>query len=86
MVQVIGFTRSIKIVLAELTRKEFPCETSFPAKRDLQVFRDPYEKAKYQYFIEHEKLGLKHYDDPKAFIEYSNYICKMFMKILKNTI
>ena len=44
------------------------------------------QKAKYQYFIEHEKLGLKHYDDPKAFIEYSNYICKMFMKILKNTI
>ena len=34
--------------------------------------KDPYE-AKYQYLInEHEKVGLNHYDDPKAFIEYSN--------------
>ena len=29
--------------------------------------------AKYQYLIsKHEKVGLDHYDDPKAFIEYSN--------------
>ena len=34
--------------------------------------KDPYE-AKYQYFInKHEKLGLDHFNDPKAFIEYSN--------------
>ena len=34
--------------------------------------KDPYE-AKYQYLInKREKVGLKHYHDPKAFIEYSN--------------
>ena len=34
--------------------------------------KDPYE-AKYQYLIDkHEKVGLKHCDDPKAFIEYSS--------------
>ena len=34
--------------------------------------KDPYE-AKYQYLInEREKVGLKHYDDPKPFNEYSN--------------
>ena len=32
-----------------------------------------------------EKIGLNHYDDLKAFIEYQ-IICKMFLKILKNTI
>ena len=33
---------------------------------------DPYE-AKYQYFINiPEKVGLKHFNDPKAFIEYWN--------------
>ena len=33
---------------------------------------DPYE-AKYQYLInKREKVGLKHYDDAKTFIEYSN--------------
>ena len=32
--------------------------------------KDRYE-AKYQYLInKREKVGLKHYDDPKAFIEY----------------
>ena len=36
--------------------------------------KDPYE-AKYQYLINKpEKVGLNHYDDPKAFIEYSNDI------------
>ena len=36
--------------------------------------KDPYE-AKYQYLInKREKVGLNHYDDPKAFIEYSNDI------------
>ena len=34
--------------------------------------KDPYE-AKYQYLInKFEKVGLKYYDDPKAFIEYSS--------------
>ena len=34
--------------------------------------KDPYE-VKYQYLINNlEKIRLKHYDDPKAFIEYSN--------------
>ena len=34
--------------------------------------KDLYE-AKYQYLInKHEKVGLDHFDDPKAFIEYSN--------------
>ena len=34
--------------------------------------KDPYE-AKYQYLVnKREKLGLKHYDNPKAFIVYSN--------------
>ena len=34
--------------------------------------KDPYE-AKYQYLIKkRKKVGLKHYDDLKAFIEYSN--------------
>ena len=32
--------------------------------------KDPYE-AKYHYLIEkREKVGLNHYDDPKAFIEH----------------
>ena len=34
--------------------------------------KDPYEK-KYQYLIsKHEKVGSNHFDDPKAFMEYSN--------------
>ena len=34
--------------------------------------KDPYE-AKYQYLInKRENVGLNHYDDPKALIEYSN--------------
>ena len=34
--------------------------------------KDPYE-AKYQWLIsKREKVGLNHYNDPKAFIEYSN--------------
>ena len=36
--------------------------------------KDPYE-AKYQYLInKREKVGLDHFDDSKAFIEYSNDI------------
>ena len=34
--------------------------------------KDPYE-AKCQYLInKREKVGLNHYDDPTAFIDYSN--------------
>ena len=34
--------------------------------------KDPHE-AKYQYLIKkREKVGLNHFNDPKAFIEYSN--------------
>ena len=35
--------------------------------------KDPYEEDKYQYLInKRERVGLKHFNDPKAFIEYSN--------------
>ena len=41
--------------------------------------KDPYE-AKYQFLInKRENTGLKHINDPKAFIEYSKYmqdVCK----------
>ena len=38
--------------------------------------KDSYE-AKYQYFINIcEKVGLKRFNDPKAFIEYSNDVYK----------
>ena len=49
--------------------------------------KDPYE-AKYQYLInKREGVGIDHFKDPKAFIEYSNaFICVMFTKILMNTI
>ena len=41
----------------------------------------PY-KAKYQYLInKHEKVGLKHYDDPKVFIEYSNNMQDVYKNI-----
>ena len=37
--------------------------------------KDPYE-AKYQYLINKcEKVGLDHFNDPRAFIEYSNARC-----------
>ena len=45
--------------------------------------KDPFE-AKFQCLInKREKVGLNHYDDPKAFTQM---ICKMFIKILNNTI
>ena len=39
----------------------------------IQIYaKDPYE-AKYQYLIKkREKIGLDHFKDPKAFMEYSN--------------
>ena len=44
---------------------------------------DLYE-AKYQYFINiPEKVGLEHFNDPKAFIEYSNEMCNVYKNIDK---
>ena len=43
--------------------------------------KDPCE-AKYQYLInKREKVGLNHYDDPKAFIEYSNDMQDVYKNI-----
>ena len=43
--------------------------------------KDPYE-AKYQYLInKREKVGLKHCDDPKAFIEDSNDMQDVYKNI-----
>ena len=43
--------------------------------------KDPYE-AKYQYLIKkREKVGLNHFNDPKAFIECSNYIHDVYKNI-----
>ena len=43
--------------------------------------KDPYEK-KYQYLINNrEKLGLNHFNDPKAFIEYSNDMQDVYKNI-----
>ena len=40
--------------------------------------KDPY-KAKYQYLInKREGVRLKHFNDPKAFIEYSNDMCDVY--------
>ena len=41
----------------------------------------PYE-AKYQFLInKRESTGLKHFNDPKAFIEYSNYMQDVYKNI-----
>ena len=43
--------------------------------------KDPYE-AKYQYLInKREKLGQNHFDDPNAFIEYSNDMQDVYKNI-----
>ena len=43
--------------------------------------KNPY-KAKYQYLInKREKVGLSHYDDPKAFMEYSNDMQDVYKNI-----
>ena len=45
--------------------------------------KDPYE-AKYQFLInKRERTGLKHFNDPKAFIEYSNDIQDVYKNIEK---
>ena len=43
--------------------------------------KDPYE-AKYNYLInKREKVGLNHYDDSKAFMEYSNDMQDIYKNI-----
>ena len=43
--------------------------------------KEPYE-AKYQYLInKREKVGLNHFDDPKAFMEYSNDMQNVYKNI-----
>ena len=43
--------------------------------------KDPYE-AKYQYLInKSESTGLKHFDNSKAFIEYSNNMVDIYKNI-----
>ena len=43
--------------------------------------KDPYE-AKYQFLINKtESTGLKHFNDPKAFIEYSNDMQDVYKSI-----
>ena len=43
--------------------------------------KDPFD-AKYQYLInKREKVELKHYDDPQAFIEYSNNMQDVYKNI-----
>ena len=43
--------------------------------------KDPYE-AKYQLLINsREKVGLKHYDDPKTFIKYLNNMHHVYKNI-----
>ena len=44
--------------------------------------KDPYE-AKYQYLInKREKVGLDHFKDPKAFMEYSNDMEDVYKNIV----
>ena len=43
--------------------------------------KDPYE-SKYQYLInKRENVGLNHYNDPKAFIEYSSDMQDLYKNI-----
>ena len=43
--------------------------------------KDPYE-AKHQFLInKRENIGLNHFNDPKAFIEYSNDMQDVYKKI-----
>ena len=46
--------------------------------------KDPYE-AKYQFLVnKRESTGLKHFNDPKAFIEYSNDMQDVYKNIEEN--
>ena len=52
---------------------------------EIYLYGKDFYEAKYQYFIKkREKVDLKHYDDPKVFIEYSNDmqgVCKKNWRI-----
>ena len=44
--------------------------------------KDPYEKKKNQYLInKREKVGINHFNDPKAFMEYSNDMQDVYKNI-----
>ena len=43
--------------------------------------KDPYE-AEYQYLINKKQgVGISHFNEPKAFIEYSNDLCNVYKNI-----
>ena len=47
----------------------------------IKIAKDPYE-AKYQFLIsKRESTGLKYFNDPKAFIEYSNDMQDVYKNI-----
>ena len=43
--------------------------------------KDPYEKKDPYLINKREKVGLNHFNDPKAFIEYSNYMQDVYKTI-----
>ena len=48
--------------------------------------KDPFED-KYQYLInKRESVGLKHFNDPKAFIEYSNDMDNVYKILITITL
>ena len=52
----------------------------------IYLYAKDLSEPKYQFLInKKESIGLKHFNDPKAFIEYSNYMCDVY-KILMITI
>ena len=79
------------IIIGSETEKTNALLNSMKSQQDIDKnylhVKDPYE-AKYQYLIsKREKVGLKHYDDPKAFTEYSNDlqdVYKNIAELLKN--
>ena len=58
--------------------------SSYPYGKIYKIYlyaKDPYEK-KYQYLInKREKVGLNHFNDPKAFMEYSNDMQDVYKNI-----
>ena len=48
--------------------------------------KDPYERIHQFSINKRESTGLKHFNDSKAFIEYSNDMNDIYIKILKNII
>ena len=48
----------------------------------IYLYAKDYHEAKYQYWINiREKVGLKRFNDPKAFIEYSDDMCDVYKNI-----